>query len=273
MPEGPEVRREADRIAEVLVGRPLESVYFGQPHMARSADYLRDTQVLAVDTHGKALLTHFSNGYTVYSHNQLYGKWVVARRNREPQTNRQLRFALHTQSHSALLYSASSIELWETENLSEHPFLRKLGPDVLGKSLEWRDILARLNAPEFERRALGSLFLDQGFLAGIGNYMRSEILFAASLGPRCKPRDLSRGECGRLARLTLAISRRAYTTAGLTNTPARVRALKKQGLTRRDYRFAVFDRDGQPCLECGAEIKKVIMSRRLYFCPTCQGGG
>lgn len=273
MPEGPEVRREADRIAKVVAGRPLEAVYFGQPHMHRAADLLLGSCVTGVQTHGKAMLTHFDNGYSVYSHNQLYGKWYIARRDRPPETTRQLRFALHTRTHSALLYSASNIELWETALLGQHPFLSKLGPDVLDPQLDWRAVAARLQLRRFERRALASLYLDQGFLAGIGNYMRSEILFAAGLAPGRKPRDLGRGERGRLARQTLAISLRAYATAGVTNSPARVRLLRRQGLKRRDFRFAVFDREDKACLYCGAQILKIIASRRLYFCPECQSDG
>lgn len=35
MPEGPEIRRAADAIAEVLVGRRLETVRFSQPRLRR----------------------------------------------------------------------------------------------------------------------------------------------------------------------------------------------------------------------------------------------
>lgn len=270
MPEGPEVRREADRIAKVIAGRPLSQVYFGQPHMRKAANYLQDATVLSVHTHGKAMLTHFDNGYTVYSHNQLYGKWVICRKDRPPQTNRQLRFALHTATHSALLFSASSIELWETEQLDEHPFLRKLGPDVLDNKLLWRDVSTRLENPEFERRSLAALYLDQSFLAGIGNYMRSEILFSARLHPSLKAWQLSRGQRGELARQTLIISQRAYATAGVTNAPSKVKQMQADGLKRRDFRFAVFDREDKPCLYCGAPIKKIVASRRLYYCSSCQ---
>ncbi len=272
MPEGPEVRREADRIAKVIAGRPLEAVFFGQRHMQHAAELLRNTRVTSVQTHGKAMLTHFDNGYTVYSHNQLYGKWYICRRDRPPQTNRQLRFALHSATHSALLFSASSIELWETDLLAEHPFLSRLGPDVLDDALNWRAVSARLVQADFGRRTLSSLYLDQGFLAGIGNYMRSEILFAARLAPALRPQELSLGQRGRLARQTLAISQRAYATAGITNAPSRVQRLRRQGVLRRGFRFAVFDREGQPCFECGATIQKIIASRRLYYCPGCQPG-
>ena len=78
-------------------------------------------------------------------------------------------------------------------------------------------------------------------------------------------------EIGALARATLVISQRAYATAGVTNREPWVTRLKRQGLTRRHWRFAVFDRAGAPCLACGATIERIeVGTRRLYLCPGCQ---
>ncbi len=55
MPEGPEIRRAADRIAEVLTGRKLEEVWFGLPRLVRFSDELCGCRVQGVDTYGKAL--------------------------------------------------------------------------------------------------------------------------------------------------------------------------------------------------------------------------
>ena len=77
MPEGPEIRLAADRIEEVLAGRVVESISFGLPRLRRYARVLRGQRVLALETRGKALLTHFDNDWTIYSHNQLYGEWRV----------------------------------------------------------------------------------------------------------------------------------------------------------------------------------------------------
>lgn len=271
MPEGPEIRREADHIAAVLVRQPLRAVVFGLPRLERFGQDFTGEQVLGVQTLGKAMLTHFSNGMTMYSHNQLYGRWMVCRRDRPPQTNRSLRVALHTDSHSALLYSASDIDLLPTSEVAEHPFIRKLGLDVLDSSLTWRAVAEQLADERFARRRLSSLYLDQSALAGVGNYLRSEILFDAKLSPLRRPVDLKRGELGRLARSTLSLCQRAYQTGGVTNPPARAATLKREGKGREGYRFAVFGRSDRPCYTCGAAIVRLTAtSRRLYQCLTCQ---
>jgi len=271
VPEGPEIRRAADRIAKVLAGKSLEDVWFGLPRLARFSDEICGWRVLDVDTHGKALLIRLDGGLSLYAHNQLYGVWHIRERGRWPKTRRSLRVALHTESHSALLYSATDISLLTPEEELFHPYLSRLGPDVLDLLLTWRDVSQRLNRPRFRNRSLGSLYLDQGFLAGIGNYLRSEILFAAGLHPAYKPREFALKTRNRLARQTLLIARRAYETGGITNAPARVAAMREAGVNRRHYRFAVFARAGKPCLNCGAAIERIeVGSRRLYLCPTCQ---
>jgi len=274
MPEGPEVRREADRIADAILGRRLTRVEFGLPKLAHFAERLCGARVTDLETRGKALLTHFDNDYTMYSHNQLYGKWVVGPAGQPLSSSRSLRVGLHTENHSALLYSASAIQVLETRLVDDLPFLRRLGPDVLDEQLSWRDVSGRLMDPHFSGRSLGTLYLNQQFLAGVGNYMRSEILHDASCCAFARPRDLSLRQRGVLARATLAISQRAYREAGVTNRPGRVRTLKRQGYPRRDYRFAVFDREGLPCYRCQIPIRRIeISSRRLYCCPGCQSMG
>ena len=271
MPEGPEIRRAADRISAVLTGRQLKEVWFGLPQLERFSDELIGCSVDSVDTRGKALLIRFDSGLTLFAHSQLYGVWYARKRGQLPKTRRSLRVALHTDNDSALLYSASEIALLTPAEVAVHPYLSRLGPDVLDSGVAWRDVSRRLNLPAFRNRALGSLYLDQRFLAGIGNYLRSEILFAVHLHPARKPRELSVKTRNQLARQTLLIARRAYETGGITNLPARVAALKAQGLTRRHYRFAVFGRSGNPCPVCGNAIERSEAgSRRFYLCPVCQ---
>ena len=217
MPEGPEIRRTADRLHRVLAGQTIESLEVTLPALQSARQHIEGQTVEQVTCHGKALLTRLSTGYTLYSHNQLYGIWRISRRGHVPDTRRALRVALHTHQHSARLYSATDIALWKTDDLHTHPFLSKLGPDVLDPALTPPLLAARLADKAFRNRQLGNLYLDQGFLAGIGNYLRAEILFAARLSPHRRPADLTERDLNRLARASIRISRRSYSTGGVTN--------------------------------------------------------
>ncbi|MEC7521279.1 MAG: endonuclease VIII [Myxococcota bacterium] len=271
MPEGPEIRRAADRLAKAIAGEIAEEVFFAFDHLRDYADELSGRRVEAVDNRGKALLTRFDVGLTVYTHNQLYGRWYVTARGTTPRTRRSLRFAVHTADKSAWLYSASEIAVLESDDLRAHPYLAKLGPDVSAGALDPSVVRERLRDDRFDGRQLAALYLDQGFLAGLGNYLRAEILFHARVHPRERPKALEAKEIRKLADSTVEICRRAYAQRGVT-LPARTAARLRQGGARRsEKRFYVYGRAGKPCRRCDAPIRREdIGGRHVYFCPSCQ---
>ena len=270
MPEGPEIRRAADRIEAALGGARLLRVRFGLPALQGQAHRFEGARILRVDTRGKAMLTRFDNGLSIYSHNQLYGRWQVVAAGERPDTRRQLRLALEGEHWHALLYSASDIAVLDAAGEAAHPFLSRLGPDVLG-DLDALQVRDRLLRPEFRRRRLGNLLVDQSFVAGLGNYLRCEILFVAGLRPERRPMDLDDTTVDRLARAIIDLPRRSLRTGGITNDEARALALMAAGADFEQARFHVFRRAGEPCYRCGAPIR---MERKggqaCYFCPQCQ---
>lgn len=269
MPEGPEIHRIADRLAAAVVRKPLLRVEFAFPALKPFERKLRRHRIESITARGKALLTAFENGWTMYSHNQLYGVWKVAPAGERPATTRSLRVALETVDTAILLYSASDVELWRSDEVESHPFLARLGPDVLDPRLDAAAVAARLRSPAFRHRALGGLLLDQGFLAGLGNYLRAEILFAARLRPEHRPGDLAPAQLRALAKECLAIPSRSYATRGVEAKPNMHGGY--QARAGRTFHFRVFKREGQPCERCGTPIVKVTSdSRPLFLCPHCQ---
>lgn len=269
MPEGPEIRRTADRLAEAVVGERLASAWFAFPELKQFEKRLAGCVIESIMPHGKALLTRFDNGWTLYSHNQLYGVWRITDAGQRPGTGRSLRVAVETARRAILLYSASDVAMWRSDDLHAHPFLARLGPDVLDPALEETAVAMRLRDPRFAGRSLGGLLLDQGFLAGMGNYLRSEVLFAARLRPERRPRDLDARELAALARELLAVPRHSYATRGIA--PAGGMRADYLTDTPDAFRFLVFGREGEPCPVCGTRIaRQEAGARRLYLCPRCQ---
>lgn len=269
MPEGPEIRRAADRLAAAVAGQTVLRAQFAFPRLQRFEAELVGSRILSITPRGKALLTAFDSGWTLYTHNQLYGVWKVAQPGQRPDTTRSLRVALETARAAILLYSASDIELWRSDEIEAHPFLQGLGPDVLDPVLDVDAVAARLQSPAFCGRALGALLLDQGFLAGMGNYLRAEVLFAARLHPALRPRDLDATQTSALAQALLTIPRHSYATRGIEPTPGmRADYLAHEG---ERFRFRAFKREGQPCEHCGTPIARIAsQSRPLFLCPHCQ---
>lgn len=271
MPEGPEIRLAADKLERLLVDRPLLSVQITMPGRQHLMERLTGCTVTSIETRGKAMLTRFDDGTVMYSHNQLYGRWYTSKLPRLPKTGRSLRVAFDTSTHTARLYSATDIEFIQEAEVEQHPFLRSIGPDLLSTDLTQQTIVDRLSLKKFCRRSLGALYLDQHFIAGIGNYLRSEILWDARLAPDKRPIDLSDSQRLQLAKATLRIGRRAYQQHGVTIPKKLAADLKAQGLSYSQYRHYVFSREYQHCYHCGEGIRRIaISSRQFYFCPVCQ---
>jgi len=264
MPEGPEIRRAADQLERAVLDKPLTEVWFAFPSLQPYQSALVGQRVKGIETRGKALLTHFSNSLTLYSHNQLYGIWRVFNSGDViDHGKRSLRIKLATPDSAILLYSASDIEIWPTEEVYQHPFLQRIGPDVLDQSLTPEQVRARLTSTRFRQRQLGGMLLDQAFLAGLGNYLRAEILWLARLLPSHKPSDLNDVQLAALTDACLTIARHSYAMRGTMDENVHHGTL---------FRFKVFAREGQPCERCGETIVKTSVSTRPFFyCPGCQG--
>ncbi|MCM7774008.1 endonuclease VIII [Enterobacter asburiae] len=262
MPEGPEIRRAADSLEAAIKGKPLTDVWFAFPQLKPFESQLVGQTVTDIETRGKALLTYFSHNLTLYSHNQLYGVWRVVEADEQPQTTRVLRVRLQTADKAILLYSASDIEMLTPEQLLTHPFLQRVGPDVLDMRLTASDVKARLLSPKFRNRQFSGLFLDQAFLAGLGNYLRVEILWEVGLAAQHKASQLNDEQLEALSHALLDIPRLSYNTRGVVDENRYHGAL---------FRFKVFHRAGKKCERCGGIIERTMLSSRpFYWCPGCQ---
>jgi len=271
MPEGPEIRRAADHLSAALAGRKARLVEFAFPTLHAAATRLTGQTVTRVEPRGKAMLTHFSGGETIYSHNQLYGEWRLLGIGESPQASLQVRLAIHTAESVAVLYSASAIEVWNSADLHRHPYLRRLGVELLSPDTRAASVADQVNDPRWARKGIAGALLDQGFLAGVGNYLRSEILFVARIDPNARIGDLTIAGKRALARAALNLTRQSYRTGGITNDLAIAKRMQAAGDAFGRYRHWVFDRAGDPCHRCGTVIRRDdFAGRGLYWCTRCQ---
>ena len=254
------MRRAADALDKVLRGERIRHAWFKFPRLAEAALRFEGQRVDGVEARGKALIVCFEDGSAVYTHNQLYGKWLVGPAGQRPVTTRDLRFALETDRHAALLYSASDIELLRTDELGQHPYISRLGVELLARGTTVDAVLAQVEDPRFARRPLGALLLDQGFLAGVGNYLRSEILFVSGLHPDAKPgvshgrhhqQPLARGAPAPRGRESWPVPALRVRTPGHGLSPLRDSGLRAPHRARRPAALPV---------------------QRLPACSVCPGG-
>ena len=239
--------------------------------LTQANDLILGHEVLSVTSRAKAMLIRFSSGYTMYSHNQLYGRWTVHLKTTDPRSRRSLRAAFITDKHAVRLWSATDISLLPTPEENGHPFLARLGPDVLDEDITAEGLLTHLKSKGIHRKKGATLMLDQRSFAGLGNYLRSEILHAAGVHPDDRPCDLDDETLERWADCIKSVTVQAYEHSGITVDLEVAKASKERGEPRRMWRHAVFCRNDRPCLTCGDLVVRLRYGgRRLDYCPTCQ---
>ncbi len=271
MPEGPEIRRAADRISKALIGKEIIESNFYYERIKEKEEIVKNQNIKGITTRGKAMLIRFNNNWSMYSHNQLFGRWTVNLNTTKIKSKRALRVVFTTNKHAVRLWSATDIDLIQTDKENEHSFLKKIGPDVLNESCSLELIEERLTSKSFHKKKASTLMIDQTVFAGLGNYLRSEILFDAKIHPDDRPFDLDETRITQWAKSIKIISQLAYKTGGFTVSKSLADRNKENGEPRRSYRHAVFMRQHYECLNCKDRIeRKWYGKRKVDFCPSCQ---
>jgi endonuclease VIII len=267
MPEGPEIFLAARAVHAAVANQPVK-LALHYPPLAAKARSLRGVPIARVHARSKAMLTEFANGVVLYSHNQLYGEWVVHAAN-APLLAKQIRLVITTPKHHTVLYSATDFAWLTAGGEAQHPYIAKLGPEVLSPEVTAQHIAQRLAC--FARRVVADALLDQHVVAGLGNYLRADILHAARVHPLCKISTLTPAQLLRIGKLCKTLTQRSVQQAGVVRPWAQYLAARKAGAGFEDARFYAFDRAGAPCWECATPIVRVVQGGRgLFYCPQCQ---
>src|SRR3954471_18820984 len=173
MPEGDTLHRAARRL-RVLVGERLE---VEAPHpraqAERVAEQLDGRRLESVEALGKNLVLRFEGGIVLRSHLRMSGRWTLRPRG-TPRTGRPW-----------LVLRGATVEgvLWNGPVLELHTrALARLGPDILATPPDFDAMLARIGTAAEDRR-LGEVLQDQTLVAGIGNMWAAEALWRARLSP------------------------------------------------------------------------------------------
>lgn len=156
---------------------------------------------------------------------------------------------------------------------NDHPMLAGLGVEPTGNALD-----GALLASLFKDRKtpLKAALLDQRLIAGLGNIYVSEALWRAGLSPLraagtlARPGKKARDESDRLAYAVRTVIADAI-EAGGSSLRDYVHADGSLGYFQ--HSFAVYDREGEPCLKpgCGGQVERIVQSgRSTFYCRTCQ---
>ena len=154
--------------------------------------------------------------------------------------------------------------LW-TDDASQHPLLRDLGPEPLEASFDgehlWRKAQGR-------RVSIKQFIMNAKIVVGVGNIYASECLYLAGIHPK--------RSAGRIAKKRMLV---------LADTIKEVlqRSIDAGGTTLRDFyggdgepgyfqqELDVYGRDGEACRKCDENISAIVLGQRsTFYCKHCQ---
>jgi len=301
MPEGPEVRKYADALDEALTGRAIVSLEArtkeARKWLQDNEQPLRGRRVERVVSHGKHLIAYIEGDFFFHSHLMMWGRWqtfrpIKSRRKSEPivlpEKDRRERARVVVEGGAAILLSAPIFNVGQGDPYEKIEILSTLGPDALPYrgAFDAREFRRRLL--EYKDETIGAALLNQRIVAGLGNYLRAEVLFACKLNPWLTVGELTSRALSRLAKAVPRVTRDAYERGATADEEDRKRMAGDASLVYqpgREYgtRHMVFRRTNLPCLRCGEKIRQLRQktiphqddeeeerTRIVYFCAKCQ---
>ncbi len=293
MPELPEVETVRRGLLPVLEGAEIAEVEQRRPDLRfplprRFAARLKGRRVVALRRRAKYLLAELDDGNVLLMHLGMSGSFRIESGRKARAAGLDPRYypagkdaahdhvVIHLKSGPRIVYNDPRrfgfMLLIAPRELATHPLLKGLGLEPTGNELS-----ADAIAPRFKGRAapLKAILSDQRVIAGLGNIYVCEALWRAKLSPRRAANSLVRTDgrpTERLVRLVAAVRTviADAVEAGGSSLRDYVQANGELGLFQ--HRFAVYDREGEPCpRNDGGTIRRVVQSgRSTFYCPVCQ---
>jgi len=262
MPELPEVETVTRSIAP-LVGRRIVSAEFRCLRILRGGDPDRISAALAgrkiagVKRYGKFIVASLGGGGYLTIHLGMTGRLLLG----GPAGKHT--HAILTLDKGALLYDDSR-QFGCIQYSGEFPKrVARLGPEPLEIGVE--DFVAGLKR---RKTSVKALLLNQAFVRGIGNIYADEALFRAGIHPQTMAARLRADRARKLHAAIGEVLSQAI-DAGGSSISDYVDAEGRKGFFQFQHR--VYQRTGEPCVKCGAPVKRILVAQRSsHFCGRCQ---
>jgi endonuclease VIII len=264
MPEGDTIHNAAKRVGAALVGSAIRSIETPHPRHGKDRwpERLAESDVRAVDAHGKHLFVRFGNGLTLHSHLRMGGAWgVYPRGSRWHRPPHRAWLVIRTDDHEVVQFDGPVLELMTDGRTRFDRRIAMLGPDLLHDEFDEAGYLGRLREND-PTRGVGDALLDQRIVAGIGNVWKNEACFFAGVSPWRRVADVSDDEALELVRGIREPMRESAQRGG--------RIITYMG---SDGHTWVHERAGLPCRRCGTEIRvrgQGDDNRNTFWCPECE---
>ncbi len=270
MPELPEVETTVRGLAPVLEGKRIASIALHRGDLRRPfppelRQRITGARVTKVGRRAKYGLVETDRGDTMVFHLGMSGSWRL-----DPtEIGKHDHVVIETEEGRRLALNDprrfGSIDLLPTDTLESHLPFSAMGPEPLGESFDGAYLAGAL---EGRSAPIKALLLDQRIVAGLGNIYVCDALNLARIAPGRAGGHIARPRLDVLADSVKTVLRAAI-KAGGSSLRNYVRPDGELGYFSSEWR--VYGREGLPCPNCGAVIRRrVDGGRSTFYCAKCQ---
>jgi endonuclease VIII len=200
---------------------------------------------------------------------RMHGSWHIYKtgeRWRAP--SHDMRIIVGAEPYVAVAFNVPVAEFLTSDQLAKHVQIQALGPDLTDPSFDRAEVRRRF--AEHPLEPVHDVLLNQRVLSGIGNVLKSEVLFVTRLNPFRPVHDLDDSAFERLIEASLRLMK-MNTVESASMTP--VFGRRTTGSLDPQAKLFVYGRGGKPCRRCGTPIESAKTgadARLTYWCPKCQ---
>jgi formamidopyrimidine-DNA glycosylase len=274
MPELPEVEHIVRALRRSVLGRRVLAAEVRLPRLLAGLSIvslkrkLRGARIDAVKRRGKYILFELDNQQVLLVHLRMTGKFLCIGADMELPPYAHVVFYLDDDRRLVFcdMRQFGRMRLLPAKALSLLPQIETLAPEPFTDDFSVNYFLETVSK---SRRSLKQLLLDQTRILGLGNIYASEALFLARISPLKEAHRLSKQRALRLHQAIRDILQEAI-DAGST---LRIDLTDANGsyFETPERFWRVYEREGEPCVNCGTRIRRVVQGgRSTYFCPKCQ---
>jgi formamidopyrimidine-DNA glycosylase len=297
MPELPEVEHVVRALRPAIVGRRILATEFKLPKLVAPSTpslfnrKLKGRTITGVSRRGKYILIELDGngalpqrrasdrgkyqkparegGLVLAVHLRMTGKFISLSPDEDLPKHAHAIFYLDSdrrlvfrdQRQFGVMKLVARDQVMKTKGISE------LAPEPFGEDFSLAYLKETLSR---SRRTLKTLLLDQTRVLGLGNIYAAEALFRAGVNPFKAATTLSSRRVERLHQAILDVLNEAISES----STSRVTLERSNGFSYGEAfeRFwQVYEREGEPCVKCGARIRRIAHGgRSTYWCPKCQ---
>jgi endonuclease-8 len=217
MPEGPEVRIISEELHELLKDKVLKEITIHDEDSFSCDGIDIPMTITKVYPKGKKIIIETDTDYTICCKLGMTGRWGL-----ESQRNDKfIRVEFNFENNFTIYYIDQSkygkVEIIENDNIDS--YLENVGPDLLNQ----QELITRklwyktiMGTKKYQNWQICKYLLSQEIFSGIGNYLKSDILWVAKIKPDRLIKDLNENEIENIRKAALYVIKESYDAGGLT---------------------------------------------------------